>query len=100
MALEWPDKDPDEVLDYPIDWTAWLVSGAKLSTTAGHCTVTVVDGTGLTVDSLIVNLNGIVTVWLSGGTLGTTYLLKATVRDDQTPHRIGVRRIKMKVKAK
>ena len=24
MALKWPDKDPEEILDYPLDWTDWL----------------------------------------------------------------------------
>ena len=30
MAYKWPDKDPDEILDYSIDWSRFL-SGATLS---------------------------------------------------------------------
>ncbi len=33
MALSWPFKDPDEVLDYQIDWTARL-AGDTISTRA------------------------------------------------------------------
>ena len=24
MALRWPDKDPDELLDYTVDWSRYL----------------------------------------------------------------------------
>ena len=30
MSLKWPNKDPDEILDYSIDWSRFL-SGASLS---------------------------------------------------------------------
>jgi len=30
MSLKWPNKDPDEILDYSIDWSRFL-SGATLS---------------------------------------------------------------------
>ena len=30
MSLKWPNKDPDEILDYSIDWARFL-SGATLS---------------------------------------------------------------------
>ena len=55
-------KDPDAVLDYAFDWTAWLDDGETISS---H-TVTV---DGLTKDSDAEN-GGVVTVWLSGGTDG------------------------------
>lgn len=70
-------KDPQAVLDYKFDWKAstngsgtsdWLASGETISTR----TVTV--ATGLTKDSdAITDTNTSVTVWLSGGTAGTTY---------------------------
>lgn len=28
MALKWPSKDPDEVLDYTIDWSRYLGSNS------------------------------------------------------------------------
>ena len=61
-------KDPQAVLDYSIDWTAWLALN-----TPGDALSTVVwtpDGTsGLTEVSSAFS-GGIATVWLSGGTAG------------------------------
>jgi hypothetical protein len=58
-------KDPDAVLDYEWDWSAWL--GAD--TIASH---TVTADSGLTVDSSAKTATA-VTVWLSGGTVGASY---------------------------
>tara|TARA_B100000900_G_C20014747_1_gene487394 strand:- start:173 stop:493 length:321 start_codon:yes stop_codon:yes gene_type:complete len=33
MSLKWPNKDPDEILDYSIDWSRFIGS-ATLSTAA------------------------------------------------------------------
>lgn len=60
-------KDPCAVLDYAFNWaTNWLEPG---DTIVSH-TITV--PTGITKDSDSESA-GIVTVWLSGGTAGTTY---------------------------
>ena len=60
-------KDPDAVLDYAFDWaTNWLQDGETISS---HV-VTV--ETGLTKDSDSES-SGVVTVWLSGGTVGERY---------------------------
>lgn len=66
-------KDPDAILDYAFDWNnedkgQWLQTGETISS---H-TVTV--ETGLTKDSDS-ETGGIVTVWLSGGALGESYLV-------------------------
>jgi hypothetical protein len=61
----WPDKDPDEVLDYEIDWTSRLGSD-----TIATSTWTV--PTGLTSASNS-STTTTATIWLSGGTTGTTY---------------------------
>lgn len=67
MIEKWFIKDPDAVLDYAFDWEEyWLESG---ETIASH-TITV--QTGITKDSDSES-DGIVTVWLSGGTAGSTY---------------------------
>ena len=67
MIEKWFIKDPDAVLDYAFDWEEyWLESG---ETIASH-TITV--PTGITKDSDS-ELDGIVTVWLSGGTAESTY---------------------------
>jgi len=92
-----PDKDPDEVLDYPIDFSQWLVSPATLNVSAG-CGVEV-SGTGLIVDSVTVTTTHII-AWLSGGTLGSSYVLKYTAVDTNGTVRTGVRRFKMKIKEK
>lgn len=59
-------KDPDAVLDFSFDWSAWLEDIENISTR----TITV--DTGLTKNSDSES-SGVVTAWLSGGTAGTTY---------------------------
>jgi len=62
-------KDPDAVLDYVFDWNElYLQAGETISS---H-TVTV--ETGLTKDSDS-ETDGVVTVWLSGGTVQKGYLV-------------------------
>lgn len=94
-----PDKDPEEVLDYPINFAPWLVSPATLDTAGGQCTVSVVSGAGLTVASVVVSSTHI-TAWLSGGVVGTKYVLKYTAKDTNGTVRTGVRRFKLTVKEK
>lgn len=57
--------DPDAVLDYEIDWSAWLGTDTISSST---WTVP----SGLTEDSST-NTTTTATIWLSGGTAGTRY---------------------------
>ena len=61
-------KDPDAVLDYGFDWSAWLASGETISTS----TWTV--PTGITKDS---DEKGDTStkIWLSGGEDGETYAI-------------------------
>lgn len=62
-----PDKDPNAVLDYSIDWTDWLgtdnIATSTWTVPAGLTNVT---------ES---NTAKVVTIWLSGGTAGSTYTL-------------------------
>jgi hypothetical protein len=60
-------KDPQAVLDYEVKWTEWL-DGDTIQTS----TFTV--AAGLTKDSQTAGTDT-ATVWLSGGTLGETYLV-------------------------
>lgn len=60
-------KGPNEVLDYQWDWSAWL--GTDTISTS-----TVATPTGLT-EASEANTTTTATVWVSGGTLGTTYQL-------------------------
>lgn len=67
MALTWPDKDTDEVLDYQLDW------GSRLGTDT-IVTSTWVVPTGITKNS-DTHLTTTTTIWLSSGALGQTYEL-------------------------
>jgi hypothetical protein len=60
-------KDPDAVLDYGWDWSAWL-NGDTI--TASSWTVEA----GITADSDTFDATT-TTIWLSGGTVGTSYAL-------------------------
>lgn len=62
-----PDKDPNSVLDYSIDWSDWLDTD-----TIATSTWTI--PAGLTMGNET-NSTTTVTVWLSGGTAGTTYTI-------------------------
>ena len=75
-------KDPDAVLDYEWDWSAWL----GVDTIASH---TVTAATGLTVDTSEATTTA-VTAWLSGGSVGASYAVTCHVvtaagrEDDRT----------------
>jgi hypothetical protein len=65
--FSWPPKDPDEVLDYQIDWaTDRLDEGETITTTLWQ-----VESGDVVIDS-DEELDGVTTVWLSGGTVNTT----------------------------
>jgi len=87
-------KDPDAVLDYSFNWNdaddPWL---AVLEAITSR-TVTV--AAGLTKDSDS-ELNGKVSVVLSGGTAGTTYKVSCKITTDATPARIDERSIYIQV---
>lgn len=53
-------KDPDAVLDYGVDWSAWLGSGETISTSTWEV------ASGMTMDSDTLS-GGTAIVWLSGG---------------------------------
>lgn len=59
-------KDPGEVKDYAVDWTAHLAASETVTTS------TWVVATGLTKDSDSTTTT-LATIWLSGGTAGEEY---------------------------
>lgn len=63
--LSWPNKDPDAVLDYKLDWTKFL-SGDTITAS----TWTLPAGLTNSGDSFT---DTSTTIWLSGGTAGTKY---------------------------
>jgi len=66
------EKDPQAVLDYAFDWSDWLDTEETIDDT----TITV--ASGLTKDSDSES-DGIVTIWLSGGTAGTSYTVACKI---------------------
>ena len=66
MATNVFTKDPNAVLDYAFDWSDWLATGETISS---HV---ITAQTGITKDSDSES-DGVVTVWLSGGTAGINY---------------------------
>lgn len=78
--IYWPAKAPGEVEDFAFDFSGALQPGEAVVT----ATVTAV---GVTADSN--SLTGAkVTVWLSGGMLGTPGIVTCTVTTDSAPARI------------
>ena len=72
-------KDPDAVLDYGFDWSSWLDTGVSEAISD----YTIDADTGITVDSDSES-SGVITVWLSGGTAGTTYAVRCEIVTDQS----------------
>lgn len=62
MTLRWPYKDPDEVLDYQIDWSERLNGDTIMSSTW-------IVPAGITKDRDS-NTDDTSTIWLSGGEAG------------------------------
>lgn len=73
MALTWPAKDPEANKDYGLDWSALLAVGETITDSAWA-----VDPVGLTLGTDEIT-DAIVTVWLSGGTDGTSYKVVNTI---------------------
>lgn len=68
--------DPDDRLDYQLDWTSRLAAGEAISTS----TWSEVDG--LTTEDA--GISGALTkVWISGGMLGSNYRVTNTVTTNQ-----------------
>ena len=77
--LSWPPKDPDELLDYYLDWSTRLDSGDQIATSNWAypgLTNTEVQEAGFTLDTHQTK------VWLSGGVEGKQYRLTNTVTTD------------------
>jgi len=71
----WPDKDPGEQLDYRIDWKDRLLVNRVTDSIASS---TWTGTSGITIASN--NFSGtFTTVWLAGGTIGTTYTVTNTI---------------------
>jgi hypothetical protein len=96
MALRWPSKDPDDVLDYQIDWLGDANDPGPLyglGDAISDSAWTVPAGISKESDTFD---DGSVTIWLSGGTAGETYeFLNRITTDDG---RVLDQTVKIKVK--
>ena len=77
------EKQPSDIQDFDIDYTEWLTGmsdtapGPATLTPGPNClVVTADDGITITATAL---LNGVVKVYTSGGTSGTTYKIVSTL---------------------
>ena len=62
-------KDPDAVLDYSVDWSAWL-AGDEISSSEWLLEQ------GATIEKVTDTMTATkTTIWLRGGDAGTTYLV-------------------------
>jgi hypothetical protein len=95
MALSWPPKDPEEVLDYTIDWTDRLSDD---TITVSEWAMSEDNEDELLIEDSNLISGETTVIWLSAGTLGVTYSLTnhittAAGREmDQT--------VRLKIKAK
>lgn len=103
MALKFPNKDPEEILEYSLDFALWVSVGDTIQA-AG--TSVIQDGTSvpgqltdIVVDSVVVAAD-IVVAWISGGTKGEKYTMKYLAVDNNSPVRTVVRRVILSVKEK
>lgn len=103
MSFRWPNKDPDEVLDYSVDWSRFL-NGATISTVTWYVDnasgVKTAIAAGQTVNG-IQNVaqtisNGVATINLGLGTNNVEY--KFTCRITDNSGNIAERVIRLRIK--
>lgn len=75
MTVKWPPKDPDEVLDFSIDWSARLDAGDTIQTVTWAAS----DPVGLTRLSQQ-QVGAVTTAFFSGGALDQTYSITCTIQ--------------------
>jgi len=89
MSFRWPNKDPDEILDFSVDWSRWLgtatissavwyvdnSSGVKTAITAGN-TVNGIQNVAQTISGDVATIN------LGLGTNNTEYKFTCQITDN------------------
>lgn len=75
VPLRWPTKDPDETLDYSINWTPRLSAGDPIASV-----VWVLPDALNQEDAGF--LGAITTLWISGGVAGAQYKITCRVTTD------------------
>lgn len=95
-------KDPHAVLDYGFLWQDWLEPSESISshTITADAGITVnssaVNGSPMTIDGISHKAGSVITVWLSGGTDGTSYVVACRVsttfgRTDERSMKISIK---------
>jgi hypothetical protein len=103
MSFRWPNKDPDEILDYSVDWSRFL-NGATITT----CVWSVDDSTGTKttitagntvngVQNVAQTISGnVTTINLGLGTNNTEYKIYCRITDNSG--NVAERVIRLRVK--
>lgn len=89
MSYKWPNKDPDEVLDYSVDWSRWLGTGVTISSVAwfvdNASNVKTAFGAGTVVNGLQnvaqTNTTTVATINLGLGTANKEYKIYCRITD-------------------
>lgn len=73
-TADYPPKDPNDILDYVVDWTSWLPEGDTISTSTFELEpgAEIVLGSGIQAPSHTANTT---TMWLTGGVEGKMYAI-------------------------
>lgn len=82
MILDRKEKQPIEIKDYPIDYSAWLAESGTdtlVDVSAAVVCLTDPDNTALVVHNVAMAPKA-ASVWLSGGTDGERYKVEVTVQ--------------------
>ena len=88
MSFRWPNKDPDETLDYSVDWSRWL-NGATISSVVWYVDNSSGVKTALTAGNTVNGLQnvaqtisgGVATINLGLGTNNTEYKIYCNMSD-------------------
>lgn len=91
MALSWPNKDPNEVLDYSIDWSQRLKDD------------TITTSSWIVPNTVFIESNTfttrMTTVWLSGGTVSAN-AISVTNRIETAGNRVMEQSVLLKIQDK
>lgn len=103
MSYKWPPKDPDEILDYSVDWSRFLGSATISSVTwyvNDASNVKTVIASGATVNGIQnvsqTNTNTVATIHLGLGTDNKEYTFHCSIQDSNG--NIAERSIRVKMK--
>jgi len=103
VSFKWPSKDPDETLDYSVDWSRWL-SGATISSVTWYVDnnsgVKTLFPNGGVVNGIqnvtTTNTNTVASINLALGTLNKEYKFYCSITDSTGS--VGERVIKLSIK--